>query len=50
MELNNNKYDEKNEEFNEFLKVNKEKIDSITPKNPTIGKDDEWNYEDWDNE
>ncbi len=50
MELNNNKYDEKNEEFNEFLKVNKEKINVITPKNPTIKKDDEWAREDWDNE
>ncbi|MDD3414034.1 MAG: hypothetical protein PHY47_08535 [Lachnospiraceae bacterium] len=35
--------------FNEFLKINKSKIDTITPKNPTISKDDEWNKETcWD--
>lgn len=35
--------------FNEFLKINKAKIDAVTPKNPTISKDDEWRNEDfWD--
>ncbi len=38
----------KNDEFNEFLKANKDKIDAITPKNPTISKDDEWNDEKYD--
>lgn len=40
-----------NEKFKEFLQENKELIDSITPKNPTILKDDEWStdpiYEQW---
>lgn len=31
--------------FNEFLKLNKAKINAITPKNPTITKDDEWRNE-----
>lgn len=39
---------EKNEAFNEFLKLNKAKIDAITPKNPTISIDDEWNDEKYD--
>ena len=30
----------------ELVKNNKEKIKSITPKNPTINKDDEW----WDDD
>lgn len=35
--------------FNEFLKLNKEKINSLAPKNPFIFKDDEWRKEDfWD--
>lgn len=37
--------------FNEFLKLNKAKINAITPKNPAISKDDEWAKETcWDNE
>lgn len=37
--------------FNNFLKLNKAKINAITPKNPTISKDDEWAKEDcWDND
>jgi hypothetical protein len=37
--------------FNEFLKLNKNKINTITPKNPTIKKDDEWARETcWDTE
>ncbi|MFA9465600.1 MAG: hypothetical protein ACERKN_15050 [Velocimicrobium sp.] len=37
--------------FNDFLKLNKTKINAITPKNPTISKDDEWAKEDcWDND
>lgn len=40
--------DKKNDEFNEFLKVNKEKIDAITPKNPVVKKNDEWNDEIYD--
>ena len=31
-----------NNMFNNFLKLNKTKIDAITPKNPIISKDDEW--------
>ena len=35
--------------FNEFLKLNKGKIDSITPKKPTIVRGDEWDSETcWD--
>jgi hypothetical protein len=35
--------------FNDFLKLNKNKIIAITPKNPTIKKDDEWTRETcWD--
>jgi len=38
-----------NNSFNEFLNLNKEKIDAITPKNPVISKTDEWNGESfWD--
>ena len=33
--------------FNQFLKVNKEKINSIVPKNPSISKSDEWRHEDF---
>lgn len=43
-----NRYDKENEKFNEFLKANKEKINKITPKNPTIQEDDEWAREEWD--
>ena len=32
----------------EFVKKNKAKIDSITPRNPTISKDDEWRDESYD--
>lgn len=33
----------------ELLKQNKDKIKSMTPKNPSIRKDDEWRNEDeWD--
>lgn len=43
-----------NEKFKEFLQKNKELIDSITPKNPTISKEDEWAtdpiYEEWSQE
>ncbi len=35
---------EKTVDFQEFLKQNRDKIIAITPKNPTIAKDDEW----WD--
>lgn len=31
--------------FNDFLQANKEKIDSVTPHNPSIAKDDEWRLE-----
>ena len=31
--------------FNQFLDMNKEKINSIVPKNPPISKDDEWHQE-----
>lgn len=35
--------------FNQFLQANKEKINSVVPKNPSISKDDEWRQEDfWD--
>lgn len=38
-----------NNYFNEFLKLNKAKIDVITPKNPSISKEDEWYSETcWD--
>ncbi len=38
-----------NSTFNDFLKMNKSKINSIVPKNPSISKDDEWCTEDfWD--
>lgn len=49
-EKNNNKKDKKvdNTYFNNFLKHNKAKIDSITPKNPVITKEDEWQKEIWD--
>ena len=37
--------------FSDFIKANREKIADITPKNPTISKDDEWRKEDgWDKE
>lgn len=32
-----------NEEFDAFLKANMDFIKKITPLNPTISKDDEWN-------
>lgn len=40
-----------NSSFNSFLKLNKAKIDSITPQNPGISKDDEWQTEScWDDD
>ncbi len=37
--------------FNDFLRTNKLKIDSIVPKNPSISKNDEWHTENfWDEE
>jgi hypothetical protein len=40
-----------NDYFNEFLQLNRTKINSITPINPIILKDDEWISEVcWDNE
>lgn len=36
-------YETKMKEFNEFLKNNMEFIQKITPINPSISKDDEWN-------
>lgn len=33
----------------DFIRINKEKISKITPKNPSISKDDIWRKEDfWD--
>lgn len=44
METKTNKtYNETMREFNEFLKANMDFIKQITPMNPTISKDDEWN-------
>lgn len=38
-----------NEIFNQFLKANREKINSVVPKNPSISKTDEWRNENfWD--
>lgn len=38
-----------NNMFNQFLQANKEKINLLAPKNPSIAKDDEWRQEDfWD--
>lgn len=38
-----------NNTFNAFLKANKDKINAMIPKNPSISKDDEWRNEDfWD--
>lgn len=34
-----------NDLFNQFLKANKEKINSIVPKNPSISQSDEWRHE-----
>lgn len=33
--------------FNDFLKMNKAKINSVVPKNPSISKDDEWRTEEF---
>lgn len=33
--------------FSDFLKINKTKIDSVVPKNPSISKDDEWRAEEF---
>lgn len=33
--------------FNDFLKMNKAKINSVVPKNPSISKDDEWRAEEF---
>lgn len=39
------------EEPNEFIQENKQKINEVTPLNPSIQKDDEWKNEDfWDEE
>lgn len=43
-------YDVQMREFNDFLKRNIEFIKRVTPTNPTISKDDEWNdpiYDDY---
>lgn len=38
-----------NDIFNQFLNANREKINSIVPKNPSISKSDEWRNENfWD--
>lgn len=38
-----------NKTFNQFLKTNKKKINSVVPKNPSIPKSDEWRDETfWD--
>lgn len=37
-----------NDEFNQFINNNLDFILDITPKNPTIAKDDEWNEEIYD--
>lgn len=35
--------------LSDFVKANKDKIDTITPKNPMLKQDDEWMKEDfWD--
>lgn len=35
--------------FSDFIKTNRKKINTITPKNPPISKNDEWRNEDfWD--
>jgi hypothetical protein len=40
-----------NDIFNKFLLENSAKINAITPKNPSISKDDEWRTETfWDEE
>lgn len=31
--------------FNQFLQANKEKINTVVPKNPSITKTDEWRQE-----
>lgn len=36
--------------FNQFLKTNKEKIDSVVQKNPSISKSDEWRNEEFWND
>ena len=33
--------------FSDFLKMNKAKINSTVPKNPSISKDDEWRTEEF---
>ena len=49
MNVDNNSMDVDNNSFNEFLKPSKKKIDIITPKNPIISKNDEWQKETcWD--
>lgn len=36
-------------DFKKFLEQNKEKIEAVTPKNPSVPKDDEWIKEkEWD--
>lgn len=34
----------------EFVKENRAKIDSVTPRNPTISKDDEWRDKSYDDD
>lgn len=36
-----------NNNFKKFLQDNKEKINSITPRNPSIKRTDEWYHEDF---
>lgn len=38
-----NNYEVQMQEFNKFLKDNMSFIKQITPMNPTLSKDDEWN-------
>ena len=37
-----------NDEFNKFIETNLDLIMSITPKNPTVPVDDEWNDDIYD--
>lgn len=42
-------YETQMKEFNDFLKDNMDFIKQITPTNPIISKDDEWNNPIYDN-
>lgn len=42
-------YETQMKEFNDFLRANMDFIKQITPINPTISKDDEWNNPIYDN-